>query len=85
MEDKKYRVKILPLFEDDLDNAVDYISKKLKNPNAALRLIDNVQSAIEKRSLQAESFEPFHSAKERRYPYYRIYVKNYMLLVNDNV
>ena len=26
MEDKKYRVKILPLFEDDLDNAVDYIS-----------------------------------------------------------
>ena len=32
MEDKKYRVKILPLFEDDLDNAVDYISKKLKNP-----------------------------------------------------
>lgn len=50
MEDKKYRVKILPLFEDDLDNAVDYISKKLKNPNAALRLIDSVQSAIEKRA-----------------------------------
>lgn len=79
MEDKKYRVKILPLFEDDLDNAVDYISKKLKNPNAALRLIDSVQSAIEKRALQAESFEPFHSAKERRYLYYRIYVKNYIV------
>ena len=79
MEDNKYRVKILPLFEDDLDNAVDYISKKLKNSNAALRLIDSVQSAIEKRALQAESFEQFHSAKERRYPYYRIYVKNYIV------
>lgn len=79
MEDKKYRVKILPLFEDDLDNAVDYISKKLKNPNAALRLIDSVQSEIEKRALQPESFEPFHSVKERHYPYYRIYVKNYIV------
>lgn len=27
----------------------------------------------------AELFEPYHSTKERRYPYYRIYVKNYVV------
>ncbi len=27
----------------------------------------------------AESFEPYHSRKEREYPYYRIYVKNYVI------
>lgn len=50
MEDKQYKVRILPLFEEDLNDAVDYISQTLKNPNAALRLIDSVQNAIEKRA-----------------------------------
>ena len=27
----------------------------------------------------AEAFEPYHSIKERRYPYYRIYVKNFVV------
>ena len=87
MEDNKYKIRILPLFEEDLNDAVDYISQKLKNPDAALRLIDSVQSAIEKRALQPEAFEPFRSVKERHYPYYRIYVKNYIVfyVVIDDV
>ena len=76
MEDKQYKVRILPLFEEDLNDAVDYISQTLKNPNAALRLIDSVQNAIEKRAWQAESFEPFRSTimEVRRLLYNR---KNY--------
>lgn len=87
MEDKQYKVRILPLFEEDLNDAVDYISQTLKNPNAALRPIDSVQNAIEKRAWQAESFEPFRSTKERRYSYYRIYVKNYIIfyVVMDDI
>ena len=27
----------------------------------------------------AESFEPYHSVRERRYAYYRIYVDNYII------
>ena len=27
----------------------------------------------------AESFEPYRSLRERRYPYYRIYVKNFVV------
>lgn len=35
----------------------------------------------------AEAFEPYHSLKERQYPYYRIYVKNYTIfyVVIDDV
>ena len=87
MEDKKYDVRFLPLFEEDLSGIVTYIAERLKNPVAASKLIDDVESAIMKRSNYAESFEPYHSAKERKYPYYRIYVGSYVVyyVVIDDV
>ncbi len=51
----------------------------MKNPQAANDLLDDVESAIKKRLLIAEAFEPYRSARERRYPYYRIYVKNFVV------
>lgn len=77
MDEKHYKLKILPLFEDDLNEIVDYITNRLQNPIAAENLVDAVESAIRERLTCAESFEPYHSAKERRYPYYRISVKNF--------
>ncbi len=41
--------------------------------------LDDVARAILERLPNADSFEPYHSAKERRYKYYRIYVKNYIV------
>ncbi len=79
MFSKKYRLSYLPLFYDDLDEKVTYIAEKLKNPKAANDLLDNVESAIMERLPVAESFEPYHSVRERRYPYYRIYVDNYII------
>lgn len=38
-----------------------------------------MEQAIQERLLSAESFEKYHSMKERRYPYYRIYVDNYVI------
>ncbi len=40
--DNKFTLKILPLFEEDLNEIVDYISINLKNPIAANRLVDDV-------------------------------------------
>ena len=77
MGSKNYTLRFLPLFEDDLNGIVDYIAFELQNPSAAENLVDTVQEAIEKRLPFAESFEPYHSARERKYPYYRITVKNY--------
>lgn len=77
MLNKKYRLRYLPLFYEDLDEKITYIVEKLKNPKAANDLLDKVEAAIIERLPVAESFEPYHSIRERRYSYYRIYVDNY--------
>ena len=79
MFSKKYRLSYLPLFYEDLDEKITYIAEKLKNPKAANDLLDKVESAIMERLPVAESFEPYHSVRERRYSYYRIYVDNYIV------
>lgn len=79
MFSKKYRLSYLPLFYEDLNEKVTYIAEKLKNPKAANDLLDKVESAIMERLPLAESFEPYHSVRERRYSYYRIYVDNYII------
>lgn len=64
-----------------------YISKKLQNPKAANDLLDKVEKAILERLPAAESFEAYHSVRERKYPYYRIYVGNYIIyyvVINDD-
>ena len=79
MAEKHYKLRILPLFEDDLNEIVDYISIHLQNPIAAENFVDAVETAIYERPSCAEAFEPYSSVKERRYPYYRIPVKNYTI------
>lgn len=56
-----------------------YISDVLCNKEAANALLDDVENAILSRLPNAEAFEPYHSKKHRKYPYYRIYVKNYTI------
>ena len=87
MLSKKYRLRYLPLFYEDLDEKVTYILEKLKNPKAANDLLDKVEAAIMERLPVAESFEPYYSIRERRYAYYRIYVDNYIIyyvVIDDN-
>lgn len=79
MSGKHYELRILPLFEDDLNEIADYITYRLRNPVAAANLVDAVEAAVYERLPNAESFEPFHSNRERKYPYYRIHVKNYII------
>ena len=79
MYDKKYRLRYLPLFYEDLDEKITYIAEKLKNPKAASDLLDKVEKALLDRLPVAESFEPYHSIRERKYAYYRIYVDNFMI------
>ena len=87
MLSKKYRLSYLSLFYEDLDEKVTYIAEVLRNPKAANDLLDKVEAAIMKRLPVAESFEPYHSIRERKYPYYRIYVDNYVIyyvVISDN-
>ena len=79
MADTQYELRYLPLFYEDLEQKVIYISEMLKNKKAANDLLDAVEKAIMERLPVAESFEPYCSVKERQHKYYRIYVKNFVI------
>ncbi len=79
MAEKKYKLRFLPLFEWDLAEIADYITNHLKNPQAANELVDEVEKTISERLACPESFEPYPSVKYRKYLYYRIYVKNFII------
>lgn len=86
MYDKRYRLRYLPLFYEDLDEKITYIAEKLKNPKAASDLLDKVEKAILEGLSVTGSFEPYHSIRERKYAYYRIYVDNftiYYVVIDD--
>lgn len=87
MDEKQYKLRILPLFETDLNEIVDYISLQLGNPIAAEALVNAVEDAILSRLSCPEAFAPYHSAKDRAHPYYQIPVKNYTIfyVVLDDV
>ena len=64
-----------------------YITVVLKNPKAANDLLDKIEAAIMQRLPVAESFGQYHSVRERKYPYYRIHVNNYVVyyvIIDDN-
>lgn len=75
--DKKFTLKILSLFEDDLNEIVDYISINLRNPIAANKLVDDVEAAILDRLSSPLAFEPYSSKNPHPYPYYRINIRNF--------
>ena len=79
MNGKQYELRILPLFEERLQETVDYIAFQLQNPVAALNFVDAVEAAIRERLKAPESFEPYHSKKDREHTYYAIPVKNYFI------
>jgi hypothetical protein len=79
MADVQYVLRYLPLFYEDLEQKIVYIAETLHNEKAANDLLDAVERAILERLPVAEAFEPYCSVKERRYQYYRIYVKNFIV------
>lgn len=73
--DNEYELRYLPLFYEDMYEKVTYIREELFNPEAADTLIDAVEEAILERLPNCESFEPYHSMKEREY-----LIEDYMLM-----
>lgn len=78
MKNEKYKLRYLPLFEQDLIQTISYITNVLKNTDAAEKLVNFVEDAIQERLEYPLAFEPFPS-KKRDYLYYRIYVRNYVI------
>ena len=80
MRKNTYALRYLPLFYEELEHDISYIASDLKNPGSALVLLDEVEAAILKRLDDGpEIFEKVPSHKKRAVPYYRIYVRNYII------
>ncbi len=79
MKQKKYKLTFLPLFEEDLNEVVDYIAIVLNNPEAAKRLVDDIENAILNRLEMPDIYAPYQSSKDREHPYYRINVRNFSI------
>ena len=77
MSMKKYKLSFLPLFEADLIEITDYISNNLNNPEVALRLVDDIEIAINRRLETPLAFAPYPTSKNSPYPYYRINIRNF--------
>lgn len=76
---KDYMLTYLPLFRRDLNETVRYMTDVLKNPQAAARLIDDVEAAVRKRLHMPEAAAPYPSTKRRALPYDPIYVRGYIV------
>ena len=85
--EKKNKIKYLPLFYNDLDKITDYIIYKLNNEIAANNFVNELENEINKRAYNPEAYEKYRSTRKRKYNYYKIYVKNYIVFytVKDNI
>lgn len=87
MTNKKYTIKYSDTFIKQFNGIIRYFKYKLQNKIAAENFYFEVIKEIEERSKSPESFEKYNSRRKRKDSYYRIYVKNYIVLyiVKDDV
>ena len=76
---KQYRLQYLPLFWDDLEQAVFYARDVLKNPAAAERLLDRTEEAILEHAKAPTMAQVYKTTRSRPQPYYWFAVGNYMV------
>ena len=85
--EKKYKIKYLPLFYNDLDQITDYIMYKLNNEIAANNFVNELENEINKRAYNPDAYEKYTAIRKRQHIYYKIYIKNYIVFytVKDNI
>ena len=75
----QYRLQYLPLFWDDLEQAVFYVRDVLRNPAAAERLLDRTEEAILEHAKEPTMAQVYKTTRNRPLPYCWFAVGNYMV------
>ncbi len=83
----RYKLRYLPLFWDDLNEAVSYIADVLENRSAAERLLDSVEAKILEYAQTPRIAPVYKTTRKRSLPYYWFEVGSYMVfyVVIDDV
>ena len=74
-----HKIVYLPLAEDDILAAVDYIADKLDNPSAAEALLNELDKTAQSLSRFPYAGEPYYSERPMRDELRKVPVKGYML------
>lgn len=74
-----FQLRYLPLFWDDLNEAVSYLADTLHNPAAAERLLDQVEAGILNHLESPTNCTVYRGDDDRPSPYYWFSVGNYMV------
>lgn len=85
---KRYKLRYLPLFWEDLSQAASYIAFDLKNPAAAERLVDSVEVGILGHLKNPTMAPVYHTTRNRPLPYHWFAVGNYRVfyvVIDDTV
>ncbi len=77
--ENKSKIRYLPTFYHDLLGTISYIGDVLMNPNAANKLLEDIEDAILKRSENPTIFAPYRPQCELKKTYYKIKVNNYFI------
>jgi len=80
---KRLKLRYSPLFYTDIDKITDYVLYELKNESAAIKLINDAEAAIKRRLADPLQAAIYQSLKERKRPYRRIIVGNYLIFYVD--
>jgi plasmid stabilization system protein ParE len=72
-------LQYLPLFWDDLEQAVFYVRDVLNNPAAAERLLDRTEAAILGHAKATTMAQVYKTTRNRPVPYYWFAVGNHMV------
>ena len=74
-----HKVVYLPIAEDDILAAVEYIAYKLDNPSAAEALLDELDKTVERVARFPYSSELYRTDRPMRKEIRMVSVKNYVL------
>ena len=77
--ENKSKIRYLPTFYHDLLGTISYIGDVLMNPNAANKLLEDIEDAILKRLENPTIFAPYRPQRELKKTYYKIKVNNYFI------
>ena len=75
-----YKIVVTQAAHRDLDEAVEYISSTLKNPDAAARLLDRTEACYEQLRQFPFLFEACREPRLREIGYRRAVIDSYILI-----
>lgn len=85
---RRYELRYLSLFWEDLSEAAAYIAFELQNPIAAERLVDAVEASILDHAQNPTMAPTYRTTRARSLPYRWFPVGNYMVfyvVIDDTV